>query len=86
MRKEWAGKGRSIARATRGLGRPSLDARSLAQPCYLPEELHRPWRREKIGEDRMESVRSMREVGDSPTPLTFKYQPLVGEGKNWALT
>jgi hypothetical protein len=34
--------GRSIARATRGLGRPSLDARSLAQPCYLPEEIHRP--------------------------------------------
>jgi hypothetical protein len=28
--------GRSIARATRGLGRPSLDARSLAQPCCLP--------------------------------------------------
>ena len=22
--------------------RPSLDARSLAQPCYLPEEQHRP--------------------------------------------
>jgi hypothetical protein len=33
--------GRSIARATRGLS-PSLDARSLAQPCYLPEEQHRP--------------------------------------------
>ena len=28
---------RSIARATRGLRRPSLDARSLAQPCYLPK-------------------------------------------------
>ena len=34
--------GRSIARATRGLRRPSLDARSLAQPCDLPEENHRP--------------------------------------------
>ena len=34
--------GRSIARATRGLRRPSLDARSLAQPCYLLEENHRP--------------------------------------------
>ena len=34
--------GRSIARATRGLRRPSLDARSLAQPCCLPEENHRP--------------------------------------------
>ena len=34
--------GRSIARATRGLRRPSLDARSLAQPCYLPEEIYRP--------------------------------------------
>ena len=32
----------SIARATRGLGKPSLDARSLAQPCYLPEENHWP--------------------------------------------
>ena len=32
----------SIARATRGLRRPSLDARSLAQPCYLPEENHWP--------------------------------------------
>ena len=30
--------GRSIARATRGLRRPSLDARSLAQPCCLPEK------------------------------------------------
>ena len=34
--------GRSIARATRGLRRSSLDARSLAQPYYLPEEQHRP--------------------------------------------
>jgi hypothetical protein len=39
--------GRSIARATRGLRRPSLDARSLAQPCYLPEEIHRPPEREE---------------------------------------
>jgi hypothetical protein len=39
--------GRSIARATRGLRRPSLDARSLAQPCYLPEENHRPPEGEK---------------------------------------
>jgi len=23
-------------------GRPSLDAHSLAQPCYLPEEMQRP--------------------------------------------
>ena len=30
--------GRSIARATRGLIRPSLDARSLARPCYRPKE------------------------------------------------
>ena len=34
--------GRSIARATRGLRRPSLDARSLPQPCYLPEVEHQP--------------------------------------------
>src|SRR6476646_1664962 len=34
--------GRSIARETRGLRRPSLDARSLAQPCCLPKENHRP--------------------------------------------
>ena len=67
-------------------GRPSLDARSLAQPCYPLEELHRPWGREKIEEDRVESVRSMREVGDSPPPFTFKYQPLVGEGKKRTLT
>src|SRR6266849_1772219 len=39
--------GRSIARATRGLRRPSLDARSLAQPCYLPEEIRRPPEREE---------------------------------------
>ena len=39
--------GRSIARATRGLRRPSLDARSLAQPCYLPGRAHRPLRRRR---------------------------------------
>jgi hypothetical protein len=39
--------GRSIARATRGLRKPSLDARNLAQPCYLPEEIHRPPEREE---------------------------------------
>ncbi len=39
--------GRSIARATRGLRRPSLDARSLAQPCYLPQETHRPQREKR---------------------------------------
>ncbi len=41
--------GRSIAHATRGLGRPSLDARSLVQPCYLPEENHRPQEGEVVG-------------------------------------
>ena len=61
--------GRSIARATRGLRRPSLDARSLAQPCYLPEEQHRPQGREKVeDEDRMESGHSMRAVRDNPAP------------------
>ena len=30
--------GCSSARATRGLGRPSLDARSLSQPCHPPRE------------------------------------------------
>ena len=51
-------------------GRPSLDARSLAQPCYLPEEQHRPQGKEKVEEeDRMESVHSMHAVRDNP--LTF---------------
>ena len=31
-------------------GGPSLDARSLAQPCYLPEEQHRPLEGERNGE------------------------------------
>jgi hypothetical protein len=68
--------GRSFARATRGLRRPSLDARSLAHPCYLPEENHRPQGREKVEEeDRMKSGRSMRAVRDSPAPLpTFSIQ------------
>ena len=39
--------GRSIARATRGLRRPSLDARSLAHPCYLPKETTGPRGREE---------------------------------------
>src|SRR4249920_1123651 len=40
--REGGQQGRSIARATRGLRRPSLDARRLAQPCCLQKENHRP--------------------------------------------
>jgi hypothetical protein len=59
--------GHSIARATRGLRRPSLDARSLAQPSYLPEEQHRPQEREKVEEKN-------RAVRDNP-PLALKIRP-----------
>jgi hypothetical protein len=56
--------GRSIARATRGLGRPSLDARSLAQPYYPPEENHRPPEGEKEKETNGQRHPSSHDVPD----------------------
>jgi len=80
--REGGQQGRSIARATRGLRRPSLDARSLAQPCYLPKEIHRPQGGETVEDEaRMGSARSMCAVGDSPPPLTFTHRPMSNEGR-----
>ena len=72
--------GRSIARATRGLRLPSLDARSLAQPCYLPEKIHWALKGESGKERRAEKFSvAPRSRGESPASHVDSPAPVDDE-------